>query len=553
MSENGTVGEMVAAFLERCGVGVAFGVISIHNMPMLDALGRRGAIRFVPARGEAGAANMADACARVSGGLGVCITSTGTAAGNAAGALVEAQSAGTPLLHLTGQIETAHLDRNHAYIHEARDQLGMLRSVCKAAYRAWSAEDVPGILREAVHTAMSAPAGPVSIELPIDVQEAHIDWPADLQPLPVSPVAPDDVVLERLAQKLRTARRPLIWAGGGARDAGPAVARLAAAGFGVVTSTQGRGVLPEDHPRSLGAFTISAATVALYEKSDAMLIVGSRLRGNETLKYRLELPAHRYRIDADAAAADGCYTSELFVHGDAGLCLHALADRLAAGTSIDPAFAAELAATRAAAEAQLRATLGPYAQLVDCLQQQAGRDFVWVRDVTISNSTWGNRYLRIFGPRDGVHALGGGIGQSLSMAIGAAAGGPERKVLCLVGDGGFQLGLAELATAAQEQADVLIILMNSGGYGVIRNIQDAHYGGRHYFTDLLTPDFSQVCAAMGIAHRKLSKLEEADGALARYMAHRGPALLEVDMQAIGDFATPFAGPPVATPVTEPAL
>ena len=124
-----TVGEVVTAFLESCGVRCAFGVISIHNMPVLDAIAQRGAIRFVPARGEAGACNMADAQARVSGDLGVCITSTGTAAGNAAGAMVEALTAGTPLLHLTGQIETPYLDRDLAYIHEARDQLAMLRAV----------------------------------------------------------------------------------------------------------------------------------------------------------------------------------------------------------------------------------------------------------------------------------------------------------------------------------------------------------------------------------------------------------------------------------------
>ena len=125
--QTATVGDIISAFLHRCGVSTAFGVISIHNMPILDAIGRDEQIRFIPCRGEAGAVNMADAYARVSGGLGVVVTSTGTGAGNGAGALVEAQTAGTPLLHLTGQIETAYLDRNQAYLHEARDQLTMLK------------------------------------------------------------------------------------------------------------------------------------------------------------------------------------------------------------------------------------------------------------------------------------------------------------------------------------------------------------------------------------------------------------------------------------------
>ena len=130
------------------GVGAAFGVISIHNMPFLDAIGERGKIRYVCAKGEAGAVNMADAYARVSQGLGVAFTSTGTAAGNAAGAMVEAQTAGTPVLHITGQIDSPHLDKNHGFIHEARDQLTMLKAVSKAAYRVSKAEEALRVLTE---------------------------------------------------------------------------------------------------------------------------------------------------------------------------------------------------------------------------------------------------------------------------------------------------------------------------------------------------------------------------------------------------------------------
>src|SRR3712207_906633 len=123
MAETLTVADVVAEFLQGCGVGAAFGIVSIHNMPMLDAIGRRNAIRFVMARGEAGAGSMADAYARVKGGLGVLFTSTGPGAANAVGALVEARFAGTPLLHLTGQTATAHLDRGRGTVHDVPDQL----------------------------------------------------------------------------------------------------------------------------------------------------------------------------------------------------------------------------------------------------------------------------------------------------------------------------------------------------------------------------------------------------------------------------------------------
>ena len=543
MTERTTVGTVVAAFLERASAGAAFGVISIHNMPILDAIGTRGHLRFVPSRGEAGAVNMADAHARVTGGLGVAITSTGTAAGNAAGALVEAQTAGSPVLHLTGQIPCAHLDRDRASLHEARDQLGMLSAISKAAFRVWSPETALPVLKAAVRTALTPPAGPVSVEIPIDVQAATVSWPDDLAPPSIPISVPSAAALDRLAENLGAARRPVLWLGGGARHAGPAVARLVDIGFGVVTTAQGRGILPEDHSASLGAFTLQEPMGAFYRSCDAMLVAGSRLRGNETLTYTLELPQPLYQVDADPQAEHRNYPAAGFVLGDCAAALDGLAERLGGHMNVDPGFASDLAATRAAAEQHLRDGLGPYAALVDALQAAAGREFLWVRDVTIANSTWGNRLFRIFGPRDGVHAAGGGIGQGLPMAIGASVGGAGRTTFCLSGDGGLQLCLGELATAAQESADIVFLVMNSRGYGVIRNIQDARYGGRHFFADVTCPDLASISAAMGIGHIRLDNLDAAASALERAIAARGPTMVEVDMQAIGDYATPFAGPP----------
>lgn len=542
-----TVGEALAIFLENCGVKAAFGVISIHNMPILDALNQRGRIRFVPARGEAGAANMADACARTTGRLGVCLTSTGTAAGNAAGGIVEALTAGTPLLHITGQIETPYLDQELAYIHEAPEQLGMLRAVSKAAFRVRNAQTAVGVFKQAARAALSAPCGPVSIEIPIDIQAERIPLPADLTPLPPLIAVPSEAALDALADRLAAARRPLLWLGGGARGAADAAQRLLRLGFGVVSSTQGRGIVPEDDERSLGAYNLHPPVEDLYQSCDAMLVVGSRLRGNETLKYQLKLPRPLYRIDADPAAEGRGYVDDVFVCGDAALALDGLARRLEGRMRVDPALPADLWRARQAAVDALLDGLGPYRRLVETLQARIGRDFNWVRDVTVSNSTWGNRQLRLFSATAGVHALGGGIGQGLAMSIGAAIGaaayGSGRKTLGLAGDGGFILNLGELATAVQEQADLVMILMNDQGYGVIKNIQDAHYGGRRCYVDLHTPDYAQLCASLRLPHRKVSRLEELDQALTAALEHSGPFLLEIDMLAIGRFKSVFAGPP----------
>jgi acetolactate synthase-1/2/3 large subunit len=553
-----TVGAVVAAFLEQCGVKAAFGVISIHNMPILDAFAQRGAIRFISARGEAGAGNMADAYARSTASLGVCVTSTGPAAGNIAGSMVEALTAGAPLLHITGQIETPYIDKGMSYIHEAPDQLTMLKAVSKAAFRVRSVENVLGTLKRAVQVAMTAPTGPVSVEIPIDIQSALTTMPADLSPLPIEAAVPSKAGLDALAASLAKAKRPMLWVGGGARNAGAAIKRLQKLGFGVVTTTQGRGIVPEDDAGSLGAYNIQKPVEDLYQTCDAMLVVGSRLRGNETLKYELKLPRPLYRIDADAAAEGRCYATDAFVCGDSALALEGLADRLEAiKYKADPKLLTDLRAAHDQAVATLRDGLGPYAELVRQIQSVAGRKFNWVRDVTVSNSTWGNRELRVFEPSAGVHATGGGIGQGMPMAIGAAIGaavtGSGRKTFCLAGDGGFILNLGELACMVQEKAPMVIVLMNDKSYGVIKNIQDAQYGGRRCYAELHTPDYDLLCKSLALPHARVQSLNDLPARLDEALSTDGPFLLEIDMLSIGGFKSTFAGPPTNKITQIPAL
>lgn len=546
-----TVGAAIAQYLAQCGVKAAFGVISIHNMPILDAMNERGRIRFVPARGEAGATNMADAYARTSGGLGVCLTSTGTAAGNAAGAMVEALTAGTPLLHITGQIEVPYLDQDLGYIHEAPDQLTMLEAVSKQAFRIRTPESAMGILKRAVKAALSAPTGPVSIEVPIDVQATRIPVPDDMFAPLLQAEAPDEAALDLLAERLLQARRPMLWLGGGARHAGEAARALADMGLGVVSSAQGRGVVPEDHPNSLGSYTLQAGVEDFYSRCDAMLVVGSRLRSNETLKYELKLPKTLHRIDVNPSAQGRCYDSDVFVCGDARLALEGLVQRLQGRMQIDADFAADLRQVHQKARAALLDGLGPYQSMIATLQSRVGQNFNWVRDVTLSNSIWGNRELHLMHPTAGVHALGGGIGQGLAMAIGAAVAAAEnagaaagRKTFCLVGDGGFILNLGEVATLVQERADALILLMNDQGYGVIKNIQDVHYGARRCYADLHTPDYAGLCASLGLRHHRVSHLDALGPTLDQALAKDGPVMVEIDMLSIGRFKATFAGPPL---------
>ena len=542
-----TVGELAVRFLELQGTRAAFGVISIHNMPILDAFHKRQTIRFVSARGEAGACNMADAYARVSGTLGVCVTSTGTGAGNAAGALVEALTAGTPMLHLTGQIEAEYLDRDLGFIHEAPAQLAMLQSVSKAALRIRDTATALATLREAVRIARTPPCGPVSIEIPIDVQATLLDLPSDLATVDLVPLLAPIDHLDVLADKLSQAHRPMLWLGGGARGASAAVARLVKLGFGVVTSVQGRGIVAEDDPVTLGSYNLQKPVEDFYQTCDAMLVVGSRLRSNETLRYKLHLPQPLYRIDANALAHNRAYASDYFVQGDASTALHALADRLEGRMQIDADFHRDLRAAREKAGQQVDDALGPYLALKSALGALVDKRCWWVRDITLSNSMWGNRSPVLDNPRGGVHALGGGIGQGLAMGIGAAVANAthalDRKTVVLAGDGGFMLNLGELACAVQEKAELVVVLMNDSCYGVIKNIQDDIYGSRHCYVDLVNPDFAALCGSLKLPHFRLTDPAQTAATLEQALQVRGgPVVVEVDMKAWGPFAAKFAGP-----------
>jgi acetolactate synthase-1/2/3 large subunit len=283
---------------------------------------------------------------------------------------------------------------------------------------------------------------------------------------------------------------------------------------------------------------------AFYQTCDFMLIVGSRLRGNETHNYSMPLPRVLAQIDADSAAWGRAYPVAKFVGGEAVDALSRLVSLLDGRIAVEPGFSDELRSTKAAAVNAMRAEIGPYAIIADSLRQEMPRDAVWVRDVTIANTTWGNRYLPLYGSRDSVHAISAGIGQGMPMGIGAyfAVQG-SRKVVVLCGDGGLFLNVGELATAVQENVDIVLIVMNDGGYGVIKNIQNHSYGGRHYFADLKSPDLGEFARVMGMHFGRVRHAAEFAGAMRLALAQRSPSMIEVDMKSVGPYPVPFGGPP----------
>jgi acetolactate synthase-1/2/3 large subunit len=383
----------------------------------------------------------------------------------------------------------------------------------------------------------------MSVEIPIDQQYRSIDSPA-VEPIRrPARLKPHPRDIEGAVQLIRKAKRPLIWAGGGtiASDASDPLRALAERiGAGVLTTAAGRGSMPEDHPQCIGFFVVDSAVLDLYQQSDLLLAIGTRFRGNETRNWQLPLPSPRIQVEVEPDLLGRNYPIDVGIPADARLTLSALLDSVSAD-AIDSDWLACVAEARRAARARARAGLGPYERILDDLRATLPRDAIVVRDVTIPATTWGSRLLETYTPRTTLHSATYAIGMGVGLAIGAAIGRPDRDVVLLAGDGGFVTALGELATMAQERARLRVLLFNDAGYGILRNLQDAHFEGRRLGVDLTTPDFLRLGESFGIPSGQVRSAVEMGPVLKEALQQDGPALIEVDMQAVGPMATPFTG------------
>jgi acetolactate synthase I/II/III large subunit len=538
-------GQLLVDLMRQYRVGAAFGVSSIHNLPLVEALDAAGL--YVAVRHEAAAVNAADAYARVSGGLGVAITSTGTGAGNAAGSMVEALSAGSRVLHITGQIESRALGHGLSQIHETPQQIDMLRAISKRAWTVPSTAAAGPVLWAAAAAALEPPQGPVSVEWPFDLQYALQPGQALDVVHPHAPAMPTDAALDRAAELIATARRPLLWVGGGGRHARAELLELAERlGIPVFGSNAGRGSIREDNPLVIGNFATSPAARPLIEDSDLLISVGSHFRASETAGATVPFPARHVQIDVAAEAIGRCYPATAGLVGDSAAVLAALLERLRERpVTVDADWRERGIAVRVAVREALRARIGQYALIMDSLRERLPEDAVIARDVTVPSSAWGNRLLEIYDPATNVYPLGGGIGQGLAMGIGAAAARPGRPLLIMAGDGGLSVHLGEIASLAELHPRAVLLVFNDGGYGVLRSLQESQ-NTRPMGVDLLTPDFGHIAASVGLEYQLVKKAEGFDEALAKALELDGPSVLEVDITSVGPMPVPFV-PPVPVP------
>ena len=547
--ERMTGGEVVHEVLVRAGVSHVFGVVSVHNLPIYDAIARGGRITAVAMRHEQAAVHAADGYARASGRLGVAVASTGPGAANCVPGLYEAGFASSPVLMITGQADTANLGKARGFVHEADHQAAMLAAVCRRVETVRLRQQVAPALMRTIEDILTGRPQPGSVEIPIDLQYADREVTPAEQAVPAvpEPVHPDAAAVEAAAALLAGAVRPLVIAGGGVlrsggaqRPAGASAELRALAeqlGAPVLLSANGRGGLPDDHPLCLGNLVYHPEIKALREEADVVLAVGTRLQvGSEARNYT-PLGGKLIHLDADAGVIHRVHPAELAVVADAAGGLAALATALAGRD--DPAvarrrqaWAQRARAARATVQARLRDLVGPdHCSIMEEIHAATPRDTRLVRDSTVPAYLWANQMLPILEPRTSMHPTAGAIGPGLPLAVGAAVA-TERRTVLIAGDGGFMLHVGELAVAAQYRLPVTICLFNDRGYGVLRRIEETRFGGRRFGVDLATPDFPALARSMGVDARAVAGVDQFRTAYRAAMQGDGPVLLDIDLNAL---------------------
>jgi len=518
---------LAVAALERAGVDVAFGLPGVHNLALWRALGES-AIRLVGVRHEQTAAYAADGYARATGRLGVALTTTGPGAANTLGAVGEAWASRQPILVIATDIPT-RLRRPGVWrgvLHEATDQAAMFEPVVKRAYRVREAEELGTIVSSAAGEAMAAPRRPVYVEVPTDLLGADVGPAAELDAPVTTLPAPDERHLGRAIEAIERSRRPLIWAGGGAlqADAGGAVARLAERLVApVIVTYSARGLLPPDHPCLVEASPHVPEVGALWDEADVVIAIGTDFDGMMTQSWKQPQPPQLITVNVDPADASKNYLPDVLLESDAAEGATALADRITERGGLD-ALALRLRELNRGVRAELADTDPEALGLLEAIERALPDDAVVVCDMCIPGY-WLGGFHRTPGPRKLAYPLGWGtLGCAFPQGVGAALAGAG-PVVSLSGDGGFLYACGELATVAQERIPLTAVIVDDGGYGMLRFDQDLK-GDPHEGVDLQTPDFAALARSFGVRADEVDGLgEHFEGMLGHHLRLDEPTVL----------------------------
>lgn len=514
---------MVVECLQALGAEVAFGLPGIHALAIWEGL-RCSPIRSLGFRTELSAGFAADGYARVSGRPAPLLLSTGPGALNALTALMEAASAHVPVVAIASQIPRDLIGRGRGYLHELPDQRASFEPIVKWAARATRVESLPELITRAWREAVTPPSGPTYLEVPVDILtgDAGIAPVEELNGEPPRLLPPRRPAVAKAAGLLSAARQPVIWAGGGALRSG-AWKQLAALAERLdaptATTYMGKGAFPEDHPLAAGSGCDEGAFRQLLEEADVVLCVGTELGAETTGQYRLRISGRLIQIDADRSRIGATYPA-LGLVGDARVTLEALLAQVVKRQEGEGRVRAR--------NVRARIARGLDAQghelergLLGAIRSALPRDAIHTWDMTILGY-WAAAHFAALAPRRFLYALGSGtLGYAWPAALGAKAALPATPALAVVGDGGFLYSSGDLLTARQHGLAAKLLLIDDGGYGILREYQREAYGQSHG-VDLVQADFAALCAACAVPARTTSP-ENVAADLAWALEVEGPA------------------------------
>ncbi|WP_460353740.1 MULTISPECIES: 5-guanidino-2-oxopentanoate decarboxylase [unclassified Pseudomonas] len=541
-----TCGEVLVKLLEDYGVEQVFGIPGVHTVELYRGLARS-SINHVTPRHEQGAGFMADGYARTSGKPGVCFIITGPGMTNITTAMGQAYADSIPMLVISSVQTRSQLGGGRGKLHELPNQSALVGGVAAFSHTLMSAAELPGVLARAFALFQAGRPRPVHIEIPLDVLVEEADELLASVPVHIDRAGAAPAAVRRMAELLAGARRPLILAGGGAIDAAAELTELAELLDAPVALTiNAKGMLPSSHPLLIGSTQSLVATRALVADADVVLAIGTELAETDydvTFAGGFEIPGKLLRIDIDADQTVRNYPPHVALVADSrnaaqallgALSQQALAERRNDWGQVRAArLRDELAATwDAPTLAQTRFLETVLHELPDAVFVGDSTQPVYTGNLTFNPE----RPRRWFNSSTGY----GTLGYALPAAIGAwlgggIEGGARPPVVCLIGDGGLQFTLPELASAVEAHTPVIVLLWNNQGYEEIKKYM-VNRAIEPVGVDIYTPDFIGVARALGCAAEAISSVEQLRGALRAATDRQGPTLIEVDqsqwMQAV---------------------
>ena len=501
--------------LEAEGVEVAFGIPGGAILPTYDAIARGTTVRHVLARHEQGAGHMAEGYARASGRPGVAIATSGPGATNLVTAIADAWMDSTPLVCVTGQVR-GELIGSDAF--QEIDTTGITLPIVKHSWLVQDVRELPQAMKDAFHVATTGRCGPVLVDVTKDVQEAEFDFRYPDEPdlagwRPPTKVHPRQV--RDAAAAILAAKRPIFYVGGGVLNGDATRELLELAELlqvPAVVTLMGKSALPDSHPLNFGSPGMHGSKFANWalNKSDLIIAVGSRFDDRVTGKVSEFAPGAKViHFDIDAAEVGKIRHAEIPVVGPLKPALKMLTEQvrsLAPDGPRPPAeWLAQLAEWRAAFPFRYTKSpdvLKPQTVIETLRDLTAGRDdMIWTTGVG-QHQMWAMQYLQCDQPRTFITSGGlGTMGYGLPAAVGAKAARPDATVVCVDGDGCFQMTCQELATAALERLPIVVVIVNNGWLGMVRQWQEMFYDERFAQTHLThqIPDYAMLAEAYGCA------------------------------------------------------